>query len=98
MASQPVAGNSFTAITGKGTAVVTDRATTLYNIALPGTYVGSVEWYDTTSAAGTAASNLIFNVGLPGLNNFRTLTLNAQTKSGLVYVATGTPTITFTWD
>lgn len=98
MANQPVSGNQFTYIAAAGTIVVTDRPTTLYNVLLPGTFVGSVEWYDTNGTAGTAAGNKIYNVALPGLNQNQSIQINARARNGLVYVATGTPTLTFTWD
>lgn len=98
MAQQPNSGDNYTYIAAAGTTVVTDRGARLANILIPGTYVGSVEWYDSATAAGTAAGNKIYNVALPGLNQNYSIQVNARTKSGLVFVATGTPTVAFTWE
>ena len=98
MASQPASANTFTNIGAAGTVVLTNRGANLYNIVLPGTFVGSLEFYDSASAAGTAAGNLIYNIGLPLVNQYKTIELNFRTKNGLTYVATGTPTATIGWD
>ena len=95
---QPVSANNFTFVSGAGTTVVTNRPTALYNILIPGTYIGSVEFYDSATTTGTAAGNKIFNVALPGLNQDQSINVNARCRTGLVTVATGTPTVAFTWD
>lgn len=96
MSSQPI-GDQFTNVTGVGSVVVANTNVTLRKVVLPGTFVGSVEFYDSATVAGTAAGNNILNVGLPLLNQYRTIEVNARCKNGLVYAATGTPTLTFTW-
>lgn len=98
MSSQPVSAAQYTIVTGVGTTVITDRSANLYKVILPGTFVGSVEWYDTSTTAGTAATNKVYNVGIPLLNQYREINLDLRVKNGLVAVATGTPTLTFTWD
>ena len=96
--SQPIAGDQYTAVSAAGTTVTSNQGATLKRIILPGTFVGSVEWYDSSTAAGTAASNLVYNVGIPLLNQYKHIEVNAQFKKGITTVATGTPTLTFTWD
>lgn len=98
MANQPTSGGQYVFVSAAGTTVVTNRDANLYNVLIPGTYIGSVEFYDSATAAGTAAGNKIYQVGLPGLNQNQSISINARTRNGLTYVATGTPTVGFTWD
>lgn len=95
--SQPISGDQWVTVTGVGTTVTSARPTNLHRVILPGTYVGSVEWYDSATAAGTAATNLIYSVGLPTTSGVRSIDIHARTRYGLVHVATGTPTLTYTW-
>lgn len=96
--SQPVSGDQWTAVSAVGTTVVKNTDGKLVRIILAGTYVGSVEWYDSATAAGTAAGNKIYDVGLPLTNAYKSIDLNARVRNGLVCVATGTPILTYTWD
>lgn len=96
--SQPISADQWTNVSAKGTTVITDRSSALKRIILPGTFVGSVEFYDSSTAAGTTATNNILSLGLPLLRQNCSIDVNAQTKSGLTVVATGTPTLTFTWE
>ena len=98
MAQQPVSGDSYTLISAVGTVVMTDRSARLERLSIGGTYVGTVEFYDTTTAAGTAAGNLIGTYGLPTTNTFRSLEFGLRTKNGLTYVATGTPVLLVVWE
>lgn len=95
--AQPTAGDIGTYVAAAGTVVVSNKNAVLRRVIIPGTFVGSVEFYDSATAAGTAAGNNIYNVGIPALNQYRSIDLNVQTRTGLVYVATGTPALTFTW-
>lgn len=98
MAQQPVSAANYIQVGTVGTTVVSDIPVNLQNIVIGGTFVGSVEWYDATTAAGTSASNLIFNVGIPATNLYRTIPLGLRTRKGLVVVQTGTPVLTYTLD
>ena len=98
MSSQPASGDQWVNVSAAGTVVTCNTNSTLKKVILAGTYVGSVEFYDSATAAGTAASNKIYDLGLPLLNQYKEIELNARTRNGLVYVATGTPIMTFTWD
>ena len=98
ISSQPIIGDQYVIVGTVGTIVVTDKTATLKRVVLPGTYVGTVAFYDTATAAGTASTNNILTVGIPLLNQYQTIDVNARVVNGLVYAATGTPTLTFTWD
>lgn len=90
--------NSGTFIQAAGTTVLSDLGPgNLMRVVLGGTYVGSVEFYDSRTAAGTAAGNLIFNLALPLLNQYKNVDLAFPFKSGLTAVATGTPTLAVVW-
>lgn len=91
-------GDQYTIVSAAGSVVVSNKGVTLKRILIPGTYIGSVEFYDSATVAGTAASNNVYNVVLPGLNLNKSIDVHARTRTGLVYAATGTPTLTFTWD
>jgi hypothetical protein len=98
MAQQPASAAGYVQIGTLGTNVVSDIPVNLQSVIIGGTFVGSVEFYDTTTTAGTATSNLIFNLGIPLTNTYRSIPLGLRTKRGLVTVQTGTPVMTFTID
>ena len=98
MADQPSGGHQFTNITAAGSVVVSNTGVALKRVILGGTYVGTVEFYNSATVAGTAAANNIYTVGLPLLNQYKSIDINANARNGLVYVATGTPTMTFAFD
>lgn len=90
--------NLGTFIIAAGTTVLSDQAGNLVRAILPGTYVGSVEFYDSRTTAGTAAGNQIYNIGLPLTNLYRNIEMDFPFKRGLVSVATGTPTVGVVWN
>ncbi len=98
MSTQPVSADQWVSVTAAGTVVVANRTASLSRIILPGTYIGTVEFYDSPTAAGTTAAKEIYRVGIPLLNQYQHIDVFAQAKTGLTYVATGTPTLTFTWN
>lgn len=95
--SQPVAGDSWTAVGTVGTVVVTNRTTVLRSVIIPGTYIGTVNFHDAAAATGTSATSQIISIGLPATSTPTTIRIDAQCKTGLVYQASGTPALTFTW-
>ena len=97
MSHQPVSGDNWRYVGTAGTTVLSDKDVTLRKVILGGTYVGSIEFYDSATAAGTTAANRIFDLGLPLLNQYKELELNAQGTRGLTVVATGTPILMVTW-
>jgi hypothetical protein len=93
---QPNSGFNYTYLGTVGTACLKDISAHVWGIAIPGTYVGTVELYD-QATAGTAAATAFGTFGLPGLNSMRTLELNISTKKGLTYAALGTPNVLLVW-
>lgn len=91
-------GDQYKIING-GTeiAVVSDTPVTFQKLVIGGTYVGTLAIYDSPTAAGTAAGNLIVTVGLPTTNLFRSVDYQIKLKNGLTYEATGTPVLTLTY-
>lgn len=79
-----------------GTTLAADRTGILGRIILPGTFVGTVEFYDAPAITGTLASNFICSQGNPLLRQWDSYEVNATFRNGLVTVATGTPTLTYT--
>ncbi len=98
MASQPASYPTYKPVTASGTTVISDIPVNLAQVIVNGTYVGSVEFYDTAGTAGTAASNLLWNLGIPATKTNTTYPLNFRTNKGLVVVATGTPVLAYTLD
>ncbi len=98
MASQPASYPTYKPVAAAGTTVISDQPVNLAQVIVNGTYVGSVEFYDAILTTGTAASNLLWNLGIPATNTNKTYPLNFKTNKGLVVVATGTPTLAYTLD
>lgn len=73
--------------------MVADRPVVLAKVVVPGTYVGTTAFYDSATAAGTAATNLVMSIGLPALRYPDSLDLNMQFRNGLVVTKTGTPSL-----
>lgn len=97
--AQPTAGEQWVSVSGGvGTTVVSDKNVTLRRVIVPGTYVGTINFHDAASAAGTNATSQILSLGLPTTTIPFDLAVNAQCKKGLVYQSTGTPVLTFTWE
>jgi hypothetical protein len=83
---------------GAGTVAVTNRETSLVRVIVPGTYVGTVNFHDAATAAGTTATSMILSLGIPNTNIGGNIEVGAKCAKGLLYQATGTPVITFIWD
>lgn len=96
--AQPVAAPQPVVIGTIGTTVVSSESASLQSILLPGTFVGTVIFHNASSAAGTSATSPVYTVGIPLLNQYKDIKVNAQFNKGIVVEATGTPTLTFTWD
>lgn len=96
--SNVIYGFNWTAISAAGTAVLTNRSTTLVRVIVPGTYVGTVNVFDTNAAAGTSATNQIISLGLPATSVAGNIEIGAKCSTGLTYAATGTPVLTLIWD
>ena len=98
MADQPQAGDQYSIITGVGSVVLAGGVATLKRVFIPGTYIGTVSFYDSATVAGTATANNLVTFGLPGNSLIQSLELNVRCIRGLVYTAQGTPTMTAFWD
>lgn len=89
----------WTSITGVGTTVLTTGdGHALYRVIVPGTYVGTVNIYDSATAAGTTAANQIISLGLPTTTVAGNIEIGARVRNGLTFAATGTPLMTLVWD
>lgn len=99
MASQPVdSGDMWTSVSGGvGTAVLKDMKASLVRVVVPGTYVGTINFHDASTAAGTTATSQILSLGIPATSVPFDLEVGANCKNGLVYQATGTPVVTVIW-
>ena len=63
----------------------------------PEVSTGTVTFYDSATAAGTAASNRVYTTtGGTAIQDCFTRNLDAQFRNGIVTVALGTPIMTFT--
>lgn len=84
-------------IVASGTTILDSQTGRLKRVILAGSFVGSVEFYDTNAVAGTAAGNLLYNVAIPITNAYKNIELELPYKKGLVSVATGTPILGVVW-
>lgn len=89
---QPNSGYSWKVIgTGVGTTTIA-RSVNLGVIVIPGTYTGTITFYD--SASGTSATTQVLSFGLPLVNTFQTVKPELQFKNGMVIDCQGTPLMT----
>ena len=88
-------GDFKTVSGGTASAVQQSHDGVLHRVLVGGTYVGTIEFYDSATVAGTAAGNLIWSLGIPNTSFPHTYEIGANLRSGLVYTATGTPVLTF---
>lgn len=98
---QPSSGYQYSAVAGGTAASTTLLKSTnavLKSVVIPGTYVGSIVFYDSASSTGTATANQILALGLPTSTIPFTLDMNINCKNGLTYTSSGTPTMTIVWN
>ena len=95
---QPVSGDQWANISGVGSVVIANRNVTLKRIVIPGTYVGTVAFYNSDTVAGTTAAKNFLTVGLPVTSIPQSFEVNANCTEGIVYAASGTPTLLILWD
>lgn len=77
-------------VQGAGTTLITETSGVLHSVFVPVSTAGTIDFYDTNTKAGTAASNLILGTfptiqGTPLLWEF-----DWNLKKGLVIVTSGT--------
>jgi hypothetical protein len=86
-----ISGYEWERITALGTAVIRDQACNLH-VILPEVSVGTIALYDSATAAGTAAGNLVTTfTGGTAVQDCFPKVLDIQLKNGLTYTAYGTP-------
>lgn len=96
---QPTSGYQWTVVSGGvGTAVVKNTNAVLKRVLIPGTYVGTINFHDSATAAGTTASSQVYSMGLPTTSIPQSIEVDANCRNGLLYQATGTPTVTIIWN
>lgn len=98
---QPVSGNQYTQISGTaaGTTVVSPApVSTFSRVVFNQNQTGTVTFYDSATAAGSAATNLITTMN----NNVGSIPTSVEvglrTKNGLIAVVGGTTNFTVVWD
>lgn len=98
---QPSSGYQYKAVAGgtaASTTVVKSTNAVLHSIVIPGTYVGSLVFFDSATAAGTATTNQVLALGLPATAIPQTILVGAEFRNGLTYTESGTPTVTVIWN
>ena len=94
-----IENGQFTSVSGGvGTTVVKDFNTVLKRVVFGGTYVGTLNLHDASSAAGTTGSSQIISFGLPTTTIPNSVEIGVRCRNGLVYQATGTPVCTIVWE
>ena len=97
---QPVSLYQYTRVSGTvaGSAVVSARAGSLANIVIGSNKEGTVTFYDAATAAGTSATNLIFNINNNTGSIPTNIDVNANIKNGIVAFKGGTTDLTVMWN
>jgi len=96
--AQPIAGYNFKVVSGGvGTVVVSNQETNLVRILVPGTYIGSITFHNSSSAAGTTATSPVYTLGLPTTSVPQSIEVGVWCGKGLTYEATGTTLCTVVW-
>ena len=98
MSSQPISGGQWKAISGVGTTLVKNTNCQVERVLIGGTYVGTVQLHDASATTGTTSTSQVIEIGLPGLNHPCAIPIGVEFHKGLVYEATGTPTLTIVYD
>lgn len=92
---QPVSGYNYQRfLTGAGTTVLAEQSCNLHSIINVGTLAGTINFYDSNTAAGTTTTNNFYN--FVGTVPIGSTILDIQTKKGLIAVTSGTLNVTVT--
>ena len=79
-----------TRITGAGSVVISNHQGIFHRLIIPGTFIGTIAFYDSSTVAGTAAGNLLFSVGDPTHAVYpQVFPIGINYRNGLVYAAAG---------
>lgn len=92
-----IPGDSFTSIGAAATTLVTGRQATLKNLVVRGTGNGTLEVYNSETAAGTAAGNLILTVPFLSVTAPAVHPMNINFNTGIITTVTGTIQAGVTW-
>ena len=93
MADQPQAGYIYTRYQAPGTTLVSDSPVVIARGIKQNILAGTLDFYDSTTTSGTAATNLLLTLGTSTTMEagaVSTKVFDMQTRKGLVVVATGT--------
>lgn len=92
-------GFQFTAVSGGvGTTVVKNMSGIVERIIVPGTFIGTINIHDASSATGTTSTSQILSMGIPATSQPFSLMVGVGVKNGILYQATGTPVVTIVWN
>ena|SRR3990167_1567860 len=92
-----VPGDNFTSIGAAATTLITGQQAALRSINILGTGNGTLAIYNSATAAGTAAGNLVMSVNFLGVVVPTTMPININCNSGIVTTVTGTIVAGVTW-
>ena len=80
---------------GVGTVILKDVPGILQRVYIPGTFVGTIQFDDASASTGTVATSQILAIGNPSYTTYPLVfEVGVAFRHGLVYRATGTPTVT----
>ena len=85
-----IQGNTFTSIGAAATTLVSSRQACFRTLVVRGTGNGTLEVYNTPTAAGTAAGNLILTIPFLSVVAPNTHQMNINFTNGIVTTVTGT--------
>ena len=96
-------GNSYgqyTRVSGTaaGTTLIATRTGMLLRMVSNGNKTGTVTFYDTNAAAGSAASNFIASLNNTSGTEPMATEIGTRFKTGLIAVVGGTTDVTVIWD
>lgn len=90
-------GDSFTSIGAAATTLITGRPAALRTVNILGTGNGTLAIYNSATAAGTAAGNLVASIAFLGANVPTTMPVNISCNNGIVTTVTGTIVAGISW-
>ena len=92
-----IAGDSFLSISAAKTTLIAGREAALRTITVRGTGNGTLAVYNSATAAGTAAGNLILTVPFLSVVAPAVHPMNINFNNGIVSTVTGTIQAGITW-
>ena len=92
-----IQGDSFTSIGAAETTLITGRQAALKSLIVRGTGNGTLAVYNSATAAGTAAGNLILTIPFLSVVAPAVHPMNINFNNGIVSTVTGTIQAGITW-